>query len=275
MAELALAVGDTALAGESYRLIESELDHDAPARRQAMALRIEFLAEEGSLDAALKALGEFRASYSEAPELDAAASRVANRLIDNARFADAETVLGGLHGAQSSLARGRIRIHEGDVDRARGEFMNAAPLLRGAEATSTIALATLLGRLSAAGAALVTASIVGRPESDALPELLAGASRLQPEERPAILEYAADMADRRGLGAEAEQIRRELVDEFPQAPEAPAALLSLARSLIDRRAPDDDVRLLLERMIVEYPRSALVPQARRELAQLAGPGWRD
>jgi hypothetical protein len=32
---------------------------------------------------------------------------------------------------------------------------------------------------------------------------------------------------------------------------------------------------LLERMILEYPRSALVPQARRELAQLAGPGWRN
>jgi hypothetical protein len=65
------------------------------------------------------------------------------------------------------------------------------------------------------------------------------------------------------------------VDEFPQTPEAPAALLSLARSLIDRRAPEGDVRLLLERMIMEYPRSALVPQARRELAQLAGPGWRN
>jgi hypothetical protein len=180
-----------------------------------------------------------------------------------------------LHGAQASLARGRIRIHEGDVDRARGEFMNAAPMLRGAEATSTIALATLLGRLSSDGAALVTASIVGRPESDALPELLAGSAELQPEERAAILDYAADVADRRGLNAEAEQIRREIVDEFPQTPEAPAALLSLARSLIDRRAPEGDVRLLLERMILEYPRSALVPQARRELAQLAGPGWRN
>jgi hypothetical protein len=148
-------------------------------------------------------------------------------------------------------------------------------MLRGAEATSTIALATLLGRLSSDGAALVTASIVGRPESDALPELLAGSAELQPEERAAILDYAADVADRRGLNAEAEQIRREIVDEFPLAPEAPAALLSLARSLIDRRAPEGDVRLLLERMILEYPRSALVPQARRELAQLAGPGWRN
>jgi tetratricopeptide (TPR) repeat protein len=275
MAELALAVGDTALAAESFRLIESQLDADAPARRQAMALRIEFMADEGSLDSALRALSAFRSTYGDAPELDAAAGRVANALIDRDRVSDAETVISGLHGAQASLARGRIRIHEGDVDRARGEFMNAAPMLRGAEATSTIALATLLGRLSSDGAALVTASIVGRPESDALPELLAGSAELQPEERAAILDYAADVADRRGLNAEAEQIRREIVDEFPLAPEAPAALLSLARSLIDRRAPEGDVRLLLERMILEYPRSALVPQARRELAQLAGPGWRN
>ncbi len=269
MAELALAVGDTASAVASFRVLESALDLAAPARRQAIALRVEFLADEGRTDQALAALKEFRTAYGDAPEIDAAAGRLANKLIDRGRIADAEGVLAGLRGPQASLARGRIRIHEGDVDRARDEFLNAAPLLRGAEATETIALATLLGRLSAEGAALVIASLVGRTEADALAELLSGTTGLAKDERAAILEYAADMADRRGLGTEAEQIRREIVDEFPRAPEAPDALLSLARSLIERQAPDGDVRLLLERMIVEYPRSALVPQARRELAQLA------
>jgi tetratricopeptide (TPR) repeat protein len=275
MAELALAVGDTATAVASFRILETALDYDAPARRQAIALRIEFLAEEGSPDKALEALTQFRDDYGDAPEIDGAAGRLANVLIDRRRIADAESALAGLHGARASLARGRIRIHEGDIDRARDEFLNAAPMLRGAEATETIALVTLLGRLSPEGASLVTASLVGRSESDALPELLAGSADLAAEERAAILEYAADVADRRGMAVEAEQIRREIVDEFPRAPEAPSALLSLARSLLGRRAPDDDVRLLLERMIVEYPRSALVPQARRELAQLAGPSWRD
>jgi TolA-binding protein len=76
------------------------------------------------------------------------------------------------------------------------------------------------------------------------------------------------------LHGEAEEIRREIVEEFPRAPEAPPALLSLARSMIARNAPSQDVRLLLERMILEYPRSALLPQARRELDRLAEPRGR-
>src|SRR5690606_21372109 len=98
--------------------------------------------------------------------------------------------------------------------------------------------------------------------------LLEESAGLSAEERPAVLEFAAGLADRAALTDRAEQIRREIVTEYPTSREAPAAMLSLARSLALRDRAVAEARGLLERLILEYPRSALVPQARSELERL-------
>ena len=270
MAELAYAAGDALAADAAFRTIERSLDPASPAARKAISVRVMFLARDGEFDAARGELRRLRDSFAGAPELDAAAAHLANALLDAGFIDDAELALAGVMGPRASLARGRVRIQQGEFARAQSELLSAAPMLRGAEATETIALALLLGRLSPRGASLITRSMAAVDgQRSALRDLLDGADRLDAGERVALLEYAADLADRSDLPLEAEHIRREIIDEFPGAPEAAAALLAVARSLQNRGAPAEDVRALLERMILDYPRSALLPQARRELERLA------
>jgi hypothetical protein len=159
------------------------------------------------------------------------------------------------------------------------ELLTAAPSLRGTEATDAIALASLFGRLSVEGADLVgSATALGtdaRARSAAVDRLVEESLGLAPEERAAILAYAADLAARAGLWEAADEARRELVADHPAAPEAPAALLALARSLELHGSSAETVRLLLVQLITDYPRSALIPQARRALDRMQIPLARD
>ncbi|MCI0433290.1 MAG: hypothetical protein L0271_06545 [Gemmatimonadetes bacterium] len=271
LAELAWAAGDARAADAAFRSIENSLDPGSPTMRKAQSLRVTFLAQDGSFDAAREELVRLRVGLADSPEVDAAAAHLANALLDAGRVDEGELVLSGLSGPRACLARSRVRIHQGQFERARTELLSAAPRLHGAEATETIALALLLGRLSPQSAALVTrtmAATLGEQRA-AVRELLSAADSLIDDERVALLEYAADLALRSGLALEAEHILREIVDSYPATMEAPHALLALARSLSARGAPAEDIEPLLERMILEYPRSALLPQARRELERLA------
>ncbi len=66
--------------------------------------------------------------------------------------------------------------------------------------------------------------------------------------------------------AEADTVRRALIERFPQAAETPGTLLALARSAL----PDqpDASRAWLQRLIIDHPESALAPVARRLLSEL-------
>jgi tetratricopeptide (TPR) repeat protein len=270
MAELALSLGDTAKAAAVYREVEGQLDPGSPERRQAQSLRVQRLAKENSFDDALDALRELAATPNAGAEADLAAAVLANALVDAGRAPDAERAHDAMQGPQVSLARGRDLITLGDVDRARAEILAAAPRLAGPEATEAIRLASLLGRLSDDGGELVAEGLAEISAGDRRAGVMRGydgSERLPESERAAILDFAAGLAERIGLAAEADQLRRDLVAETPDAPEAPAALLSLARGQLDRRSREE-ARLLLERLVFEYPRSALAPQARRELERL-------
>ena len=274
LAELALAIGDTAQAAENFRVLEQAAAVGSPDRRQAAALRIELMARGGDADGAAREIERFRQEFPEAPELDRAAATVASVYLDRGSLAAAERILQGVAGPQSDLVRGRIALRQGDVARARAAFLSAAPRLEGAQATETIGLVALLGRLSPAGGRLVgqaVADVAAGKTAEALARLTnESRTLLSDQERAAVLDFAASLAARNGLIADAERIRRSLVEEYPRSPEAPGALLALARSLMERGGSDDEVRRLLERLILEYPRSALVPQARRELERLRG-----
>ena len=273
VAELALEVGDTARARENYLALEKAFAAGSPERRQATAFRIELTAREGDLDAALRDLAEFERTFEGAPELDRLVASLAEMLLSRGEAERAERLLGARTGPRTSLVRSRLALQRGDVSAARAALLAAAPSLHGEEATEAIALATLLGRVSPAGAELLGRAIVemaaGRL-ADAVAVLWADSDDLSASERPAILEFAARLADRAELEAEAERIRRALITDHPNAPEVPAALLALAYTVSARDPNSEEARELLERLILEHPRSALVPQARRELNRLQG-----
>jgi tetratricopeptide (TPR) repeat protein len=271
MAELALSLGDTASAAAVYREVEDQLEPGSPERRQAISLRVQMLAGEGAYVEAEKELERLAAEPGSRVEVDLAAAILANALIDAGLPTAAERALASMEGPHVSLARGRILMTNGAVDRARAEILAAAPGLEGPEATEAIRLATLLGRLSDVGGGLVARGLAEISAGDRRTGVLLlydGSEALPDAERAAILDFAASLADRIGLDAEAEQVRRDIVTQTPDSPEAPVALLTLARGHIDRRSPAE-ARLLLERLVFEYPRSALAPQARRELERLA------
>jgi tetratricopeptide (TPR) repeat protein len=278
-AELALAVGDTASAEAAYTQLERAFAVGSPQRRQAVAIRIELLARDGQVEQARAEYESFRREFPVAEELDAVAAAIANMLLDRGEHDAAELVLANVTGPQSGLARARILLRRGEVDRARDELLGSAPALHGAQATETIALATLLGRVSADGGELVGRAMArasGGAIDEAVTLLLDESESLPAGERPAVLEFAASLADRAQLTERAELVRREIVSEHEGAREAPAAMLALARTLMAEGRSPEEARVLLESIVLEHPRSPLVPQARGELDRLAGrvPGGR-
>ncbi|MEO5509401.1 MAG: hypothetical protein ABIS27_02140 [Longimicrobiales bacterium] len=271
-AQLALAAGDTTKAAKVYLDLERAAVPGSPQRRQALAARIQLSASRGDIDHALRDLALLRTEFSRAPELDEAAAGVGTALLDRGRLDDAMTAVVGIKGARSGATRGRIYLRRGDVEKARDELMGAAPLLNGAEATSALTLATLIARMSQAGGELLgrALSVASDDAAAAVKLLLEDSSALPPNERAALLDFAALLADRGDRMLLAEAARREIIEKYPQSSVTPAALLALSQSIANRGGPIKDAQALLEKLILEYPRSALVPQARRDLDRLLG-----
>lgn len=273
MAELALQMGDTARAAETYRALETSYAPGSPQRRQALALRIQLTAREGKLQEAQTAMREFRQEFADAPELDEVAAAVANGYLDAGEPEQAEAALIGVSGPRTGLARSRIALRRGDIPQAKTALLGSAPLLHGAEQTETIRLATALGRVSREGGELLgraVADAASRRAAEAVASLVAGAEKLPGSEGAIILEFAASIAERSELPEEAEKARRLIVEKYATTAEAPAALLALARTLSVRNETLEEARQYLEQLILEHPRSALLPQARQELDRLQG-----
>ena len=205
IAELALLAGDTALAAATYRHLESAAATGSPQRRQAIALRIQLTARDGAVDSAIADYDAFRTEFANAPELDATASTLGTLLLEGGSTDAAARVLEGVHGPASAQLRGRLYLRQGDIDRARHELISAAPLLRGSDATGTIALATLLTRVTARGGELV-ARVIAAPTGErpaAIRSAAEAAAVLPGAERAAVLDFLADAADDAGLPEDA------------------------------------------------------------------------
>jgi tetratricopeptide (TPR) repeat protein len=273
IAELALAVGDTASAMRGYQELEQSFESGSPQRRQANALRIQFMIKEAKIAAAEAELAAFRTTYAEAPELDATAAMLGTAHFDRGDLEAAARAVERVIGPRSGLVRGRIALRRGDVTGARQALLHSAPALHGAEATQTLKLATLLAKVSRSGGELLgeaLAAVGGGQGKQAVLTIEKRVEALPESERPAILDFAAALADRGQLPLDAERIRRRIITDFPRSTEAPAALLALARTLTDRAEATEEAKSYLEKLIIEYPRSALVPQARQELDRLQG-----
>jgi tetratricopeptide (TPR) repeat protein len=273
MAELALAMGDTARAAATYKTLESAYAPGSPERRQAFALRVQLTAREGKLAEAESELQQFRRDYPEAPELDAIAAALANTMLDKNDIDRAEEIVKGVTGPRTGLARSRVALRRGNVPDAKSALLMAAPALHGAEATDAIKLATVLGRVSREGGELMGQALArssGGAPGEAVALLMQGSRSLPGSEPAAILEMAASIAERSQLDTEAEKARRIIINDYAKSPEAPAALLALARTLSHKSETMGEAREQLERLIIDHPRSALVPQARQELDRLQG-----
>ncbi|MGH7475547.1 MAG: hypothetical protein ACRELD_04605 [Longimicrobiales bacterium] len=273
LAELALLLGDTTAARQSLAALEAGAAYGSIEQRRAAARQIMIAIDEGGSERAQQELVAFRERFPQATELDDLSAALAERQITAGQFDAATTVIQGVRGPRTDRLRGRLALARGDARAARIALLAAAPGLYGAEATEAIELARLLGRLSDEGARVVADALRAQDTGtagEAVVELLGRSSSLPTSERPALLDFAADFADRAGLGAEAEQIRRTLILEHPDAFETPPALLALARALAARPDGLSEAQQLLERLVLEYPRSALVPQARRELDRIQG-----
>jgi tetratricopeptide (TPR) repeat protein len=275
-AELALAVGDTTRAADTYRDLEAALAPGSPARRQAMAVRIELTTRSGNVEQAAEELALFRREYPGAGEQAALAAALAGALLERGDLDGAERVLAGVPGAGASLARGRVFLRRGDLARAKQSLLESAPTLRGAQATQTIALAALIGRLGPAANEILASALMASETGDragAVERIVTASLELPPEERAALLDFAASHAAAGGLDDYAEQAWTELLELHGDTREAPGALLALARARMQRGEAADALPLL-ERLLLEHPRSTLVPQARRELERLTQPAAR-
>lgn len=274
--ELALVVGDSATARAAEKAARAA--SDAPSAsgsvlaRQAEARRIELSALPGSLDASIEAYRAFRGTYGDVPEVDRLAAIIGRLALDAGRIEDAAAIVEGVRGSAAAHVRARVALDAGDPAAARGDFLLSAAGLVGSAATEAIGYATLLARATPAGARRLGAALAHLEDGDtesALESLTTPSLELRANERAALLDLAARLADRDGMTVRAESIRRTLIDEHPRAQESASALLGLARALADRPEGAEEARALLERLILEHPRSALVPQARRLLAEVA------
>lgn len=267
VAELALALGDSAAADAAFRALDSEADPNSPGARAAAALRIELTAAR-DLDAAVTALGRFATDHPDAPELDRLAVTIATKLLDAGRPAPADSALAGVDGPRAAVLRARRALEEGRPREAREEYVSAVARLTGQDATRALQLVTLLGRVSGGAAAPIGEALRRRDAGDgdgAVAVLEDATAGLPPGDAPPLLDLAARVADNARLEADARRLRERIVADHPDAPETPAALLALGRSLAMADSTKGRARAYLERLIIDYPESALVPQARRVL----------
>jgi len=270
MVEASLAAGDTASALEAqWRLVDSYSPRSVDRRRaSARAVRL----EAGSADSErlLELLADFRERFANAPELDDIAASVARALQARGDARGAAAVLEGVRGPRSALERAYLLLGDGAIAEGRAALLLAVTGLPPSEATGVIQFAGLLGRLSEPAAEALAAAGVAAHRGDPAGGVasLAAAEGIVDEERAAVLAAAARLADDHDEARLAADIRRELVDRYPDAPEVAEASLALAR--YRGRTPDgvDEAIRLLETLITARPNAAIVPDARIELQRL-------
>jgi tetratricopeptide (TPR) repeat protein len=268
--EAALEAGDPMLALAAQRRVAASFgrDTDEGRRAQAEVVRLEAAATP---EAAVTSWQAFRTAFPDAPELDEVAAAVAVSLQTRGNDEGAAAVLDGVTGPRSTLERGYLQLAQGQTEEGRQTLLTGVGGLPAVEATAVIQFAALLGRLSDGGKGVLVAAGVaahrGRPEQAAR-SLAEAVGEVREGDRAPLLGEAARLAERAGAAELAADLRRRLIDEFPDAPEFAEASLALARH-IGRPGGDERAAIrLLEELIITRPNSAIVPEARLELERL-------
>lgn len=273
--QTALLAGDTATAIEAGRRLANSFPAGSPERRRFLSegIRMRMRARPAEAVALSTALDAFRLEFPSAPELDGLAAMVSVRLQAGGEVDRAAAVLTAVEGPETSLERAYLLLSNGDVALARVALIEAVDGLSPARATDAIQLASLLGRLSAAGTNVVAQAAVeghrGRGRQAAL-ALEKRVPELPATDRPIALAEAARLAVGGGGTEDAARMHTVLVQSYPDAAEAAEAALALARWHARTRAGVGTAVQLLEGLILKDPGSSIAPEARRELQRLKG-----
>ena len=273
LVEVSLAAGDTAAAVEAQQRIVRSLPDRSVERRQASVRELRL--GIGTMDATqLRAsLDRFRTSYPDAPEIDELSAAVSRALQARGDGASALSVLDEARGPRSASARAYLLLSEGRIQEGREMLTGALEGLSPSEATSTIRLVGLLGRLSPAAAAVLAraaAAAHGGATDEAVALLEEGAGASGDEERAALLAHAARVAEDAGDAATAARLRSTLLERYPEDATIPEAALALARYHAEQDGGRPRAIEILEDLIASRPNAAIVPNARAELARLRG-----
>jgi tetratricopeptide (TPR) repeat protein len=275
LVDVSLSSGDTVAALEAQRRLARSFTPGSVDRRRATAQVIRLEGTRSDLGRLRGLLLDFREEFPNAPELDDIAATVALALQSRGDREGATAVLDGIDGPKSSLERGFLLLAVGEMGEGRSALLRALTGLPPAEATAVIQFTGLLARVSEQGAPALAAAGVeahrGRP-AEAAADLAEATQRLKGEERPPLLAQAARMASDGDDPELAAAIRRQILDEYPDAPEVGDASLALAQYYVERSNVVEAVRLL-EKLITSRPNAAVVPGARLELERLRGLGW--
>jgi tetratricopeptide (TPR) repeat protein len=275
LVDVSLSSGDTVAALEAQRRLARSFTPGSVDRRRATAQVIRLEGTRSDLGRLRGLLLDFREEFPNAPELDDIAATVALALQSRGDREGATAVLDGIDGPKSSLERGFLLLAAGEMGEGRSALLRALTGLPPAEATAVIQFTGLLARVSEQGAPALAAAGVeahrGRP-AEAAADLAEATQRLKGEERPPLLAQAARMASDGDDPELAAAIRRQILDEYPDAPEVGDASLALAQYYVERSNVVEAVRLL-EKLITSRPNAAVVPGARLELERLRGLGW--
>lgn len=268
--DIALETGDTIRALEAQRRIIASFGTHSDEWRRA---RAEAILLQASVDpeGMIASWESFRSEFKDVPELDVVGSAIAVALVARGDTDAAISALEGVEGPRSSLERAYLLLGKNDLEGGKAMLMMAVSGLSPSEATPVIQLLSLLGRLSEGGAqALVAAGVEahhGR-SSEAAVALADRSDSLDEGDRAPLLAEAARLADRGGDEAVAARIRRQLVDQHPEAPEVAEATLELARHVVSTDGDEAEAIRLLEDLIIRQPDAAVVPEARLELERL-------
>lgn len=272
IAEVALAVGDTARSLDAQLRVAESLPNGTPQRRRAMAGVVRLHVARGS-EAAAELLGTFRTEYPDAPELDELTVSLAAVLQADGRSEEAERLLGAVDGPRSVLERGYLALLEGRFEDGQEALLEAARGLPAAQATEVIAMVGALARVGPEAKVLLADISVAAHRGDfaaALDGLDRKIEQMGRPDRPHLLAHAAVLAADSSDEPAAAYYRERLVEEFPEAPEAPQAALALALYKADMQNERRAAVELLEGLILRHPNSAVVPTARRELRRIRG-----
>jgi hypothetical protein len=273
--EMSLAAGDTATALEAHRRVASSFPQGSADRRRAVADAVRLEGLSGSSERVREVLVAFRAEFPNGPELDELSAAAAGTMLGRGDLEGASAVLEGVEGPKSALQRGFLLLGSGDIERGRQALLQAAPGLPASAATDVIQLASLFGRLSPSGTALVAqaALLAQRGQGAAGAVLVAkGVADLREADRAPVLAEGARMAERVGLEPLAAELRERLLADHPDAPEAGEASLAFARYRARTPEGRTEAIRILEDLVTRSPDSAVVPDARRELERLRGRG---
>ncbi|HSM08707.1 MAG TPA: hypothetical protein VLA33_06785 [Gemmatimonadota bacterium] len=287
-ASIALELGDRDHARAAFERILSAAPEGSDTRRLAINSLVVLRADED--DGAAERLIERHAA--EYPREDAELADLAIRL-SQARVrrgdvgaAQRALALGPRQPSDASTAarleaqRGHLALFRGRVSQAREHLETAGTIPGGdpGQRTEILLLLDVFSRADSADIARLGRGIFAlRSDGDpgALTEsarawAASGAAAGTPGAQAAagLMRMAAGALAHDGFAEEATEVRRALVEAFPETPEATGALMALARAELPDRP--DAARAWLRKLIVEHPGSALAPVARRLLSEIEG-----